>query len=98
MSTRLSSAEIQTALAKLPGWSYADQALHKQFTFEHFREAISFIVRLSFEAEALNHHPELHNVYNRVELKLTTHDAGNQVTALDLELATAIENFNWTQK
>ncbi|MBF2052964.1 MAG: 4a-hydroxytetrahydrobiopterin dehydratase [Candidatus Sericytochromatia bacterium] len=95
MSEALALDEVTTALAELPGWTFADAALHKDFVFEHFREAISFLVRLSFEAEALNHHPEIQNVYNRVSLRLTTHDAGNQVTALDLALARAIEAFNW---
>lgn len=87
--------EIERALAELPGWTYANQALYKDFAFENFREAISFLVRLSFEAETLNHHPEIQNVYNRVKLRLTTHDANNQVTAKDLALAHAIEAFNW---
>lgn len=95
MSKALSSEAIATALAELPGWTLAGTALQKDFVFAHFREAISFLVRLSFEAEALNHHPEIQNVYNRVSLRLTTHDAGNQVTDLDLALARAIEAFNW---
>lgn len=97
MSEALSLDEITASLAELPGWTFADAALQKDFVFEHFREAISFLVRLSFEAEALNHHPEIQNVYNRVSLRLTTHDAGNQVTALDLALARAIEAFNWNR-
>lgn len=96
MSHALSSAEIESALKKLPGWTYTEQALHKQFVCENFREAISFIVRLSFHAEELNHHPELKNTYNTVDIRLTTHDAGNQVTAHDVALAQAIEGFNWT--
>lgn len=95
MSEVLSASQIQTALAELPGWNLVGTALQKDFVFAHFREAISFMVRLSFEAEALNHHPEMQNVYNRVSLRLTTHDAGNQVTDLDLALAQAIEAFNW---
>ena len=97
MSQALSSQDIQTTLNALPGWSYSDNALHKDFTFENFREAISFLVRLSFEAEARDHHPEIHNVYNKVKITLNTHDAGNQVTAKDLELATAIEGFSWVR-
>ena len=58
-----------------------------------FREAMSFLVRISFEAEQRNHHPEIYNVYKTVELALTTHDAGNKVTALDVELAAAIEEL-----
>lgn len=95
MSDLLSQAEIQSALDSLAGWSYQEQSLQKTFVFQNFREAISFIVRLGFEAEALNHHPELKNVYNKVEIRLTTHDAGNQVTAKDLQLARQIEDFSW---
>ena len=95
MSTALNSEAIQTALQSLPGWSYEEQALVKEFKFSNFREAISFIMRMSFYAEELNHHPELFNVYNTVQIKLTTHDAGNQVTQKDLDLAAAIEGFNW---
>ncbi len=96
-NTALSSEEIQTVLNKLPGWTYSDQALHKDYNFENFREAMSFLVRLSYEAETRNHHPEIHNVYNKVKLTLNTHDAGNQVTAKDLELAQAIEGFSWVK-
>jgi len=87
--------EIRSALATLPGWSFEDDSLVKTFQFASFREAISFIVRLSFEAEERNHHPELANVYNRVDVRLRTHDAGNKVTESDLALAQAIENLSW---
>ncbi len=97
MSAALSKEKVQAAIEKLEGWSYEDNAIHRQYTFENFREAISFIVRLSFHAEALNHHPELSNVYNKVTIKLTTHDADNQVTEKDLQLATEIESFNWAK-
>ncbi|PIQ24490.1 4a-hydroxytetrahydrobiopterin dehydratase [bacterium (Candidatus Blackallbacteria) CG17_big_fil_post_rev_8_21_14_2_50_48_46] len=95
MSSPLSESEIIAALQSLPGWHYEDHRLSKQFQFQNFREAVSFIVRLSFHAEELNHHPELKNVYGQVELALTTHDAGNQVTQKDIQLAQAIESFNW---
>lgn len=87
--------EIRAALAALPGWSFEDDSLVKTFRFGSFREAISFIVRLSFEAEERNHHPELANIYNRVDIRLRTHDAGNKVTESDLALAQAIENLSW---
>lgn len=92
----LSSNAIESALSDLPGWSYSDAKLNKAFEFSSFREAISFIVRLAFEAETLGHHPELRNVYNKVDVAITTHDAGNQVTEKDLTLARAIERFSWT--
>ncbi|WP_022834883.1 4a-hydroxytetrahydrobiopterin dehydratase [Salisaeta longa] len=94
-ATPLSDADLQDALAGLDGWSHTDDQLVKSFTFTDFRAAISFIVRLSFYAEELNHHPELTNVYNEVTVALTTHDAGNVVTDLDVQLAEAIEEFAW---
>jgi len=91
----LSDAEIDDALDSLPGWSHEDDKLKKTYEFSDFREAISFIVRLSFYAEELRHHPELENVYNIVSISLTTHDAGGNVTEMDVELATRIEEFVW---
>ncbi len=64
--------------------------------FKNFREAVSFIVRVAFSAEELNHHPELFNVYNRVGITLRTHEASDKVTELDIKLAQAIEGFAWT--
>ncbi|GIV62213.1 4a-hydroxytetrahydrobiopterin dehydratase [Rhodocaloribacter litoris] len=96
MAEPLRPSEIEAALQDLPGWRYEADRLTKTFIFSSFREAVGFIVRLAFEAEALNHHPELTNVYNRVTLALTTHDAGNRVTVRDVRLARAIEAFNWT--
>ncbi|MDX1530724.1 MAG: 4a-hydroxytetrahydrobiopterin dehydratase [Rhodothermales bacterium] len=83
--------EVEAALAELPGWRYEGDALKKAFTFGDFREAVGFIVRVGFEAEQRDHHPNLSNVYNRVELALTTHDAGDRVTQRDVELARAVE-------
>lgn len=91
----LSRETLQEALAELDGWRFEADQLKKTFTFGDFREAVSFIVRMAFFAEAMNHHPDLHNVYNRVDVALTTHDAGDQVTETDLKLARAIEDFSW---
>jgi 4a-hydroxytetrahydrobiopterin dehydratase len=87
----LTKPKINAALAELPGWSFDDNRLKKAFQFKSFREAMAFIVRLAFEAEQMNHHPEIHNVYNRVALALNTHDAGGRVTAMDVELAKRVE-------
>jgi 4a-hydroxytetrahydrobiopterin dehydratase len=95
MDSPLTTEQIEQALSQLPGWVFQAQKLSKTFRFQTFSEAVSFIVRLAFEAEAQNHHPEICNVYNRVEISLTTHDAGNQVTRRDLQLAEAIERFIW---
>ncbi len=86
-TTPLSPAEIAAALPTLPGWTLERDALARTFQFADFRAALAFMVRAGFEAEELNHHPEWTNVYHRVVVRLTTHDAGNRVTAKDVELA-----------
>jgi 4a-hydroxytetrahydrobiopterin dehydratase len=95
MSHSLTAEEIAAALTRLPGWVVERGALSKTFTFGSFREALSYMVRAGFEAEALNHHPEWTNVYNRVAIRLTTHDAGHQVTAKDVTLATRLQAISW---
>lgn len=89
----LDEAELAGVLEELSLWELRDGALHRVFRFPNFRAAIGFIVRLAFEAEQRNHHPELLNVYDRVELSLRTHDAGNRVTALDVELAVVADRL-----
>ena len=79
--------------ANLPdGWEYDGEVIHTSYEFDTFRDAIAFIVRLSYECEQRNHHPELTNVYNEVEVSLSTHDA-DAVTQLDLDLAAVIEEL-----
>ena len=95
MSTPLAADEIQTALRSLLGWTQAGNTVTKTFTFGSFREAFSFMVRVGFEAEAMNHHPDWTNLYNRVEIRLSTHDAGDKVTGKDIALAQQIEKINW---
>ena len=87
----LDAAAIRAALADLPGWAFEADRLVKTFRVGSFREAVAFVVRLAFEAEAMDHHPELTNVYDRVTLALSTHDAGDRVTEMDLALARRIE-------
>ena len=93
MSNPMNEAQITESLKGLPGWTFADNKLHKIYKFNDFREAMAFLVRLSYEAENRNHHPEIFNCYNRVELALNTHDAGGKVTELDFNLARAAENI-----
>jgi 4a-hydroxytetrahydrobiopterin dehydratase len=95
MSTPLSTVDIQTALRELDGWEFKDDSLVKTFKFGSFREAMSFMVRVGFEAEAMNHHPDWTNVYNRLEVRLSTHDAEDKVTAKDLELAKRFQGISW---
>ncbi len=83
------------ALEGLVGWQYADDTISRSFEFNSFREAVSFIVRMAFEAESLDHHPELSNVYSRVHVALRTHDAGDTVTEMDIELARRINQICW---
>ena len=95
MSTPLNSDEVRRALQDLPGWTQEGDALTKTLTFGSFREAISYLVRAAFEAEGMDHHPEWTNVYNKVTIRLNTHDAGGKVTVKDVELAKRFERINW---
>ena len=87
--TPLSPSQIEDALPE--GWrleSDSDESrLERTFSFESFRAAFAFLTRVAFEAEDMDHHPEIANVYDTVHLSLSTHDAGNRVTETDLELA-----------
>jgi 4a-hydroxytetrahydrobiopterin dehydratase len=91
---RLSDQEIAVALAKLPGWSRVDgrSALTKKFQFADFNEAWGFMCRVALVAEKQDHHPEWFNVWNRVEITLSTHDAGG-LSARDVKLAETIEGL-----
>ncbi len=93
MATPLTSDELQSALETLDGWSYEDDKIKKDFTFKNFREAVAFITRIAFEAEEQVHHPELFNVYNKVSIALSTHDADGKVTEKDIKLANTIESL-----
>src|SRR5687767_14325390 len=95
MSKPLTQDEITKAVAQLPGWTFERDALAKTFRFGSFREALSFMTRVAFEAEELNHHPEWTNIYNKVSVRLNTHDASDKVTAKDVELATRIQKLSW---
>ncbi|MDB3959042.1 4a-hydroxytetrahydrobiopterin dehydratase [Candidatus Chordibacter forsetii] len=89
----MNEVQITESLKGLPGWTFEDNKLQKKYKFNDFPEAMAFLVRLSYEAENRNHHPEIFNCYNRVELALNTHDAGGKVTELDFDLARAAENI-----
>lgn len=89
--SRLTDAERGVALAKLPDWTLrADGlAIERRFKFADFSQAFAFMTRVALLAEQANHHPEWSNVYNRVDIVLTTHDAGG-LSQRDVALATAI--------
>ena len=82
----LGRAELRSALEELPGWSVVDGKLHREFRFADFNQAFGFMTRVALVAEQRNHHPEWSNVWNRVVVDLTTHDAGG-ITASDVDLA-----------
>lgn len=93
MADPLSTEEIKKALVALPGWSFADGRLTKTYQLADFRAALALIVRIGLEAEVMNHHPELFNVYSTLRVSLSTHDAGDAVTSKDVSLAKAIEKL-----
>ena len=91
---KLSDVERDAALYSLTGWDYnADAAaISRKFQFADFSEAWAFMNRAALLAEKMDHHPEWSNVYNRVDVKLTTHDAGG-VTLFDIDMAVAMNKF-----
>lgn len=92
MVDQLSEAEREDALDGLPDWDHdeARDAITRSFTFDNFSEAFAFMTRVALLAEAADHHPEWSNVYNRVDILLTTHDAGG-LSGRDIEMAEAID-------
>ena len=88
----LTEPERSQALAALPAWSLSREgkAIERKFAFADFSEAFAFMTRVALLAEQRDHHPEWFNVYNRVEITLTTHDAGG-LSARDLAMARAID-------
>ncbi len=87
----LTAAVVATSLARFPGWSGDTAALRRTYRFPGFTEALAFMSGCVPEIERLGHHPEWRNVYDRVDVTLTTHDAGGRVTRLDLDLAGIID-------
>lgn len=91
---RLTDAERDAALAELAGWTLRDDglAISRDFKFGTFAEAFAFMTRVALHAEKADHHPEWSNVYNRVHVTLTTHDAGG-LSQRDVKMARAIGEF-----
>jgi len=94
MAEKLVGAARQAALDDLNGWAEVPgrDAIHKSCHFPNFSAAWGFMTRVALLAEKMDHHPEWFNVYNRVDIALTTHDAGG-VTARDIELARRIDRL-----
>lgn len=90
--TKLTSTEIATLLDALPGWSKLSgrDAIARRLVFTNFRQAFAFMTEIAFEAEKLDHHPEWTNVYNRVDIVLSTHSVDG-LSALDEKLAMKID-------
>ncbi|MFC3102054.1 4a-hydroxytetrahydrobiopterin dehydratase [Altererythrobacter lauratis] len=90
----LTAEESAAALAKLPGWTLRGdgKAIARQFAFPDFRAAFGFMAQVALLAEKQDHHPEWSNVYNKVDITLTTHDAGG-LTQRDIRLAAAINKI-----
>jgi len=82
----LSPDQLDAALSQLDGWDIQNGKLHRQYQFPSFVEAFGFMSSLALVAESMGHHPEWFNVYNRVTIDLTTHDAGG-ITQKDVDLA-----------
>lgn len=91
---KMDKQNIEKALAELAGWQLTrgGDAIERHFTFANFNEAFGFMTRAAMVAEKLNHHPEWKNVYNRVDVVLSTHDAGG-LTELDFKLARKMNAF-----
>lgn len=87
---KLSEQEIQARLAKLAGWAVSQGKLHREYKFADFVHAFGFMASAAVQAEGFAHHPEWSNVWNRVTVDLTTHDAGG-ITEKDFQLAAAME-------
>ena len=86
---------IQHALAKLPGWTYQENALHKKFAFKAFMPGIEFVNQIAQAAEAAGHHPDIIINYNVVGISLSTHSEGG-VTQKDFDLAFKIDQVRLT--
>ena len=92
MIEQLSDTERAEALDGLPDWDFDEgrDAITRDFTFDDFGEAFAFMTQVALMAEKADHHPEWSNVYNRVHILLTTHDAGG-LSSRDVDLATKID-------
>ena len=89
---KLSEKDIDKKLEKLPNWEYLEDTLETTLEFATFKDCFSIMTRIAFEVEAQNHHPEWFNVYNKLSIRLSTHDADG-VTEKDFKLAHTIEGI-----
>lgn len=89
----LSESEINQLLAAHPSWTRSEQRLERSFTFDDFSQAFAFMTRVALAAEKLDHHPEWSNVWNRVDIAITTHDVGG-LTVLDQQFVERVDGLN----
>ncbi len=92
MKNLLNAAELKDAQNLLPDWEVSGEFLFRVFLFKNFVEAFDFMTAISSTAEEMNHHPDWANVYNKVEVRLSTHDSGG-VTSLDVQLASIMDSL-----
>ncbi len=90
--TKIPSDEIEKELKDMAGWSIIEDKLHKEFHFDDFNQAFGFMTRAAMHIEKMNHHPEWFNVYNKLIVDLTTHDAGG-ITENDIKLAKTLNSL-----
>jgi 4a-hydroxytetrahydrobiopterin dehydratase len=90
---KLTEAEVESALAELPGWKMKAGKLHKSYKFDSFAQAIGWMVSVAVHADKLDHHPDWSNAYNRVEVDLVTHDMDDAISNLDVDLARTMEKL-----
>jgi len=84
--------QILSKMKEIDGWEYADNAIHTSLEFDNFKDAFAVMTRIAFEAENLNHHPDWSNVYNTLQISLSTHDADG-ITDKDFQLAKIIDEL-----
>lgn len=90
---KLTKQDIETRLKEFPGWRYEDNSIRKDFKLKNFQEAMAFVVKIAFEAEKAQHHPDITIEYNRVKIVLTTHSEEG-VTEKDFDSARKIQKFS----
>lgn len=90
--SKLSESHITEQMKNLDGWEYSDNAIHTTIEFQDFKDCFSVMTRIAFEAENLNHHPDWSNVYNKLSITLSTHEAGG-LTEKDFLLAQIIDQL-----
>jgi len=90
--TKIPHKEIEKELKDMQGWTIVEDKLHKEFQFDDFNQAFGFMTRAAMHIEKMNHHPEWFNVYNKLIVDLTTHDAGG-ITENDIKLAKTLNSL-----